>query len=730
MGNVGLNSATPYPYQVSELHEWMTSRHAGDELRTAEALLAHCADRLMVVRRVVQDKHSSARTEAAPYYLDDRGIWEENTTVLKVGVATLLLRLKAESWALPPATPHVGGNAIRSQLKRLADKPDKVISHIPTAAFLAKQERASSWWDKVTFASERDLDARDGYLGTATGVVDLASGQLLTPAAARRHLVTRTTPVEFRADATHPDIENLTGHLPSDIEEYLWAFCGRSLWGDPPKAFYVIKSPPDSGKTSFFGAVGRALRSDSGPFSSDLVRPTRKGEGKAGPTPERAPLVEKRLIWGPEAEDWQYSAGKLKAFAGAEDEIPHQPKFRAEDSYKVRATMVFLTNEYPPIPLDDEAVASRARIIDYKKPTVEDKTLIHRVREKSQREAMLAKLVRYAAAYPVGSVITIPGPVQERTKARIAAAKGPFGVWLASTFVHAPGAKVSAQAVWVAWADNNDADPELREIGGVQRSALARKVSRLTGAETRPLWIDGRTQRGYADYELARALCSVCKSLLPSTELLLDEGDKWGAVCRSCRGEDQDGTSAGAVTGEDAQGGLAGMPTGHPGDGLQAMYLQEMVDHRRVYFAAQEIMFDNPRAGTAALESIPSMSRVSLRPQPIGAMSSADAWKRGAARLARLSAALSLGAPVAIDAPTLTALGCKTPAMLQGLVDELAVGTIPADAQSFQTFTANLRAAVAAANMGRGWRDSLQDTERTSQQAAGSPELPACRTRG
>ena len=219
-----------------------------------------------------------------------------------------------------------------------------------------------------------------------------------------------------------------------------------------------------------------------------------------------------------------------------------------------------------------------------------------------------------------------------------------------------------------------------------------------------------RGWRRLALKDLAR--CSQCGAVVPSAEVV--DVDGRGATCMSCRGEDDDGSSAGA----DAQGSLTGMPTGPPGDGIHSIeYLQEMVDLRRSYFAAQELMFDDPRAGTAALESIPPTSRVMIRPQPIGSMASADAWKRAGSRLEMFSAALSLGAPLPIDAPTLNALGCTNPAMLQDLLDELAGGTIPSDAESFQTFTANLRAAVAASHMGRGWRGSLQAAARASLQA-------------
>ena len=146
--------------------------------------------------------------------------------------------------------------------------------------------------------------------------------------------------------------------------------------------------------------------------------------------------------------------------------------------------------------------------------------------------------------------------------------------------------------VWEAWAGNNGADPALKEIGGVQRSGLSRKVSLLTGAETRPLWIDGRTQRGYVDRELAR--CSQCPAVVPSAELL--DVDGRGATCRSCRGEDVDG---GASAGADEQGGFAGMrETAHPGD-FAIRLLEDVVTPRKLWYAG---IVDRLDADAASLD--------------------------------------------------------------------------------------------------------------------------------
>ena len=537
-GAVGiLNSAAPYPFGSPELWTWIHSKQAGDDTRTAEALLRQCGDRLMMLTYVVKDKHSLARKETSTYYLRDNGLWEENSPALRAELQALLNRLKLESWGLPPTTPHVGGNAVRAQLKRLSDNPDKVIKQTPTVAKLWQRE-GSAEVDKVTFAEERDLDKDGRYLGTASGVVDLQTADLLSPADARRHLVTRSTGVRFVKGARHSDVDKITSHLPPEIEAYLWACLGRALWADPTKMFVLLVGPVNGGKSTLFNALGRALGMEGGTFSRDAIRPSRSEHGKDGPTPERAPFVEKRIIWALEAEGWYFDGAKTKMFSGGEGLIPHQPKFRPQEDYPLRATMFVAANEYPAMDLDSEGVAERLRIVAFPKPKKLDGGMLNRVKKGvPQAEATLLRLIEAAAASPPERELVVPDVMQEIINNRVAQAVGDFGLWLNAAFRQRSSQRVSTEDIWAAWAAFNGEDPDKKRIAEVSRSKdLTSRIFKMKAVQPRQLWIDGKKHRGYEGWDLVEAEhCSQCRKICPSSDLV--DLDGRGGVCSECRGD-------------------------------------------------------------------------------------------------------------------------------------------------------------------------------------------------
>ena len=584
-----LGTAAPYPYESSELSEWINSTQAGDETRTAEALLKRCGDHLMFVDYKLKDKHSIERIEARSYYLRDNGLWEENGPELRARLEAMLSSLRAESWELPPATPLVGGNAVRSQLRRLSDKPDKVLDHLPTIAALWRGEQVDGWED-LTFAQENELDKDGRYLGTPAGVVDLAIGDVLTPVKARAHKVTRSTGVAFKETAQHPDIDKLTEHLPKDLDEYLWAALGRAMWGVPDSVFVLVVGPTDAGKSTLFNAIGAALGPEGGVFSRDLLRSVRKDQGKDGPTPERAPLTEKRIIWALEAEAWVLDGARTKMYAGSEGLISHQPKFRRQGDYPVRATMFVVGNDYPTMPLDDEAIARRLRIVEYQKPTDEDKTLKYRVKAEPQREATLARLVRAAKEHPPScDPIHIPETIRAKMDKRVADAVGDFGQWAALALVHAPGNRVSTFAVWEAWAAYCGVSPDEPRIGDVARDKdMAARIRRLKAMVSRSLRIDGQVTRGYLDWRLGAVVdCPQCGGMALAADLVTD--DERGGTCSECRGDDTPSAPTGEGDGQ-PQGfeGMGPDPSGYH------MQLEEAVEAKRTAVRAALAALPDP----------------------------------------------------------------------------------------------------------------------------------------
>ena len=204
---------------------------------------------------------------------------------------------------------------------------------------------------KLTEAETRELDAAGRYLGCRNGVVDLQTGVPLNRSDARKHLVTRSTGITYDPSARHDAVDKLTSHLDPEAAEYLWRVLGRAIWASPDKAFIFLLGPRNSGKTTLALAIRKALGKEAGEFSSDALRQER-GE-KTGPTPERRALIEQRIVIGSEAEDWKISPAKLKTFSGGGDRITYQPKYQAERTATVRATIILVANRLPRLGLSD-----------------------------------------------------------------------------------------------------------------------------------------------------------------------------------------------------------------------------------------------------------------------------------------------------------------------------------------------------------------------------------------
>ena len=81
------------------------------------------------------------------------------------------------------------------------------------------------------------------WLGAPNGVIDLHTGRLLPAGEGRRSLVTASLPDPFDPGATHPDVEQLTAHLPLELAEWLWCQLAYCLHGVPARAFVVLTGP-------------------------------------------------------------------------------------------------------------------------------------------------------------------------------------------------------------------------------------------------------------------------------------------------------------------------------------------------------------------------------------------------------------------------------------------------------------------------------------------------------
>ena len=202
----------------------------------------------------------------------------------------------------------------------------------------------------------------------------------------------KSTDVEYQPDATHWAVTDLTAHLGEELEGYMWAVLGRALWSDPERTFTLVVGPARGGKSTLIRAVHEALGRYAGTVSEDLFRSTRHG-GKTGPTPEREPLVQKRVVTAIECESWDFEPSRLKAFSGGMDRITVQPKYLAEYDAPITATILIAANDFPRLDLGDPALADRLRILSYPKPLKENPKIAEAVKnDPAFAVAMLARL--------------------------------------------------------------------------------------------------------------------------------------------------------------------------------------------------------------------------------------------------------------------------------------------------------------------------------------------------
>ena len=341
----------------------------------------------------------------------------------------------------------------------------------------------------LTMAHITECDADGRYFGTASGVVDLKTGKTLGRAAARKHLVTRYTPIPIDMDATHPLIDALTAHWDPDNAEYLWALLGRGMWRQPDKTLLVLQGAADSGKSTIgdmiYGAVGRGIY--AGALSLDAIKAI---TGRVGPSPELEVWVERAFAIGMDLGDDELSANRVKSLAGGGDTVPYRPLYQGERSMPVTAMGVIGLNKMVRLGMVDPAVMRRIKIIPCPLPEKDIKGFRAEFKNRHNLKlhtAALAKLLKYAYEYPVGAEIPMPDEVKESVRAARSEEGGPFVVWLDMSNVReATNAEgkvnyISRQMVWEAWCKKNKMSPRTKDpVEGIKNNYALTKLIKDT----------------------------------------------------------------------------------------------------------------------------------------------------------------------------------------------------------------------------------------------------------
>lgn len=438
-----------------------------EPLADARRLLDGYPDRLLVVLGAGRD---GAR-EAVVYVLEPSGLWVRDPA--RLGGWHCEASLAWETRALAAAREHgwSGREGVARYLRR-SRHPKGVrdcLDSLP--ALVAHRAEHELLPAGLTRGEAGQLDATR-WLGAPNGVIDLHSGRLLPPEEGRLKLVTASLPNPYDPDATHPDVDRLTGHLPEQTAEWLWQQLAYCLHGQPARTFVAVTGPPGGGKSTLARAVQAALGpAYAGALGEGAITPQRGGRGANQATPDMEALMPpRRVVFSPEVENLKPDPARVKALTGG-DLQTWRPLYGHPRHGIPTASLWLLGNQAPTgLGLTDPAMAERIRAVPY--PEVPENEQVDGLMEafdgnsagaRKRRQALVAKLVKLAAAqapgWPPKPVLAVLEAVDRLREEDL----GPVGVWLRDNVSKGDTNHVLASAdlkaaLWEAFEVPTDAD--------------------------------------------------------------------------------------------------------------------------------------------------------------------------------------------------------------------------------------------------------------------------------
>lgn len=363
----------------------------------------------------------------------------------------------------------------------------------------------------VTECAAEDLDTDHRYLGTKSGVVDLATGSLLSRDEGRKALVTIIAPTEFAADAGHPVVNDLLGRMSSERRRHFMGSLGNGLRANP-KRLYAVVCEPDCGQTTFHNLIVNTLGPEYAKTAGVNILQDRRtamtNDTQLTPgltawwSPTRIIIMDevKETSLSPELVKDLTGGGMLTA-RGIRQNLQTKP---------ATATMFMLSNEetVPQLRLDDSGL--RARYRELRLPHIPDgerdegyvRNEATQLRE--VRAAFMAVLVAAAKENPEPPEDT--PEVREITTKRIEEDAGEL-VRFARRLVSDGTARLSFAEMWAAWCQANLEPTDALAPGGIGKRTIVRRlrayVPDLPGPTT--VKIEGSNTRGFRGWRLLTA---------------------------------------------------------------------------------------------------------------------------------------------------------------------------------------------------------------------------------
>ena len=463
----------------------LSEQHAATYYGCSERLVAANAERLLFASYPDKDGVTQARV----FQLTPKGLWHANEPQLRARLLANEERVVKLAVGEDMASPEYKDKGkLSKQTTELLRNHSRLLNTAVPATLAHAASVPHKWSpkrrdikDKITFAKLEQIDGDCRYVGNENGVVDLDTGDVLSRAEGRKHLVTRSTQVVYDPNATHPALDEFTSHLQPDVSAFLWQFLGRALWG-APEQFLIVVGPWQSGKSTFFSMIKSALGQLCAPFSRDLARPERSGQ-KSGVTPEREVLGLTRMAISSETKSWELDAEKLKTFtSGGADRITLQPKFQGEQEQVANATLIFLANSEPKMGQDwDRAAWGRMTAIHFPPPKNRNDFLKSIARnDRGLAKAALARLVQEAVANPPPRPLEKPPAVLDFERVVRINSRTEFANFADDLLERGgPDDRVLIKEVWEAWCAYHGGVATDNYVCGVQKNRVGGHIRGL-----------------------------------------------------------------------------------------------------------------------------------------------------------------------------------------------------------------------------------------------------------
>ena len=342
----------------------------------------------------------------------------------------------------------------------------------------------------LTECREEDIDADLRYLGTASGVVDLWTGQLLSPEVGKTKLVSKSTGVAYRQfQSPQSDyVESILGHLPAQEREWLLGCVGFALHGTPDTRGYLIRGPSRAGKSTLLRMIAAALGDYATRRDGKFFIQPKFGRPSGGADPELASLEKVRVLLASDIPAGRLDRERWNTLTG-EDAITARDLYQSVRIWESTTTPFLACNEghEPKFSGDDTAMMNRMQVLPY--PARSDVEQVSgfatkAVKDRAAQETMLNELILAAQIYT-----SPPKDIPSIVAARSEVVKMMIGddaySWIKANVIKTdnPLHVLFTSDLWAAARSAAGERDDAKVVWGYTRQRLVRQVRQMQGLD-------------------------------------------------------------------------------------------------------------------------------------------------------------------------------------------------------------------------------------------------------